>query len=90
MRGDYVHYPLLLYASINCLLAVALRDYVFDAVWSDLVIYKGGDWMGLTVSFGFVAGSDSSYDFASPSKEIQWLASVFTGIIFCVIVSQVE
>ncbi|KAJ1382637.1 TRAM/LAG1/CLN8-like proteiny domain [Sesbania bispinosa] len=42
--------------------------------------------MGITFSSGFLAGSVSSYNFASPSKEIQWLGSVFTGIICCVIV----
>ncbi|RYR27533.1 hypothetical protein Ahy_B01g051554 isoform E [Arachis hypogaea] len=42
--------------------------------------------MGLIASFDFSAGSVLSYDFASSRKEFQWLASVFTGIIFCVIV----
>ncbi|XP_061344899.1 uncharacterized protein LOC133290802 [Gastrolobium bilobum] len=42
--------------------------------------------MGFAFSFGLLDGSVSSFDFASPSKEIQWLVSVFTGIIFCVIV----
>ncbi|XP_057733891.1 uncharacterized protein LOC130948937 isoform X2 [Arachis stenosperma] len=42
--------------------------------------------MGLIASFDFSTGSVLSYDFASSRKEFQWLASVFTGIIFCVIV----
>ncbi|KAG5146554.1 hypothetical protein JHK84_032097 [Glycine max] len=44
------------------------------------------DWMGFAFSFGSLAGLVSSSDFATPNKEIQWLGSVFTGIIFCVIV----
>ncbi|KAK7302015.1 hypothetical protein RJT34_12893 [Clitoria ternatea] len=43
-------------------------------------------WMGFAFPFGFFAGSVSSHDFASSTKQIQWLASVFTGIIFCVLV----
>ncbi|KAH1226276.1 Transmembrane protein 56-B [Glycine soja] len=42
--------------------------------------------MGFAFSFGSLAGLVSSSDFATPNKEIQWLGSVFTGIIFCVIV----
>ncbi|KAL2333112.1 hypothetical protein Fmac_014325 [Flemingia macrophylla] len=42
--------------------------------------------MGFAFPFGSLAGSVSSYDFATPTKEIQWLGSVFTGIIFCAIV----
>ncbi|KAK7387321.1 hypothetical protein VNO78_28039 [Psophocarpus tetragonolobus] len=42
--------------------------------------------MGFALSFGTLAGLVSSHDLATPTKEIQWLGSVFTGIIFCVIV----
>ncbi|XP_019419997.1 PREDICTED: transmembrane protein 56-B [Lupinus angustifolius] len=42
--------------------------------------------MGFSVSHGLLAGLVSSYEIVSPRKEIQWLASVFTGIIFCVVV----
>ncbi|XP_004500412.1 uncharacterized protein [Cicer arietinum] len=41
--------------------------------------------MGIPFSFGFLASyaaDVSSYDFAVPSKEIQWLVSVFAGIVF--------
>ncbi|XP_057431042.1 uncharacterized protein LOC130723913 [Lotus japonicus] len=41
--------------------------------------------MGITLPFGVLAGLLSSDGFVSPSKEIQWLVSVFTGIVFCVI-----
>ncbi|RDX94034.1 Transmembrane protein 56-B, partial [Mucuna pruriens] len=55
---------------------------VFDAVWCIPRV----DWMGFTFAFGSLAGLVSSYDFATPTREIHWLGSVFTGIIFCVIV----
>ncbi|KAE9594457.1 putative TRAM/LAG1/CLN8 domain-containing protein [Lupinus albus] len=42
--------------------------------------------MGFSFSFGLLAGSVSSYEIVSPRKEIQWLASLFTGIIVCVVV----
>ncbi|XP_027930395.1 transmembrane protein 56-B [Vigna unguiculata] len=42
--------------------------------------------MGFTFYFGSLVGSVSSYDVATPTKEIQWLGSVFTGIFFCVVV----
>ncbi|KAI4306317.1 hypothetical protein L6164_029605 [Bauhinia variegata] len=47
--------------------------------------FQQGDWMGFTFSFGFPINSISSNEYASPNKELHWLASVFTGIIFCVI-----
>ncbi|QCD77946.1 hypothetical protein DEO72_LG1g1574 [Vigna unguiculata] len=56
--------------------------YVFDAVWH----FQQVDWMGFTFYFGSLVGSVSSYDVATPTKEIQWLGSVFTGIFFCVVV----
>lgn len=46
--------------------------------------------MGITLPFGVLAGLLSSDGFVSPSKEIQWLGSVFTGIVFCVIVSEMS
>ncbi|KAF1881977.1 hypothetical protein Lal_00038621 [Lupinus albus] len=42
--------------------------------------------MGFFVSFGSLVSSIPYNEFASPRKEIQWLASVFTGIIFCILV----
>jgi len=60
--------------------------YVFDAVW----YFQKVDWMGLTFYFGSLAGLVSSYDIATPTKEIQWLGSVFTGIFFCVVVSKMS
>ncbi|TKY56630.1 Transmembrane protein 56-B [Spatholobus suberectus] len=38
--------------------------------------------MEFTSSFS----STSSYDYATPSKEVLWLASIFSGIILCVLV----
>jgi hypothetical protein len=32
----------------------------------------------------------AAYDFVAPSKEIQWLVSVFTGIIVSLIVSNMN
>ncbi|KAL2955795.1 hypothetical protein AAZX31_18G048600 [Glycine max] len=54
----------------------------FYAVWC----FQQVDWMGFALSFGSLPVLVSSYDFATPNKEIQWLGSVFTGIIFCVVV----
>ncbi|KAK8468664.1 hypothetical protein PHAVU_006G082800 [Phaseolus vulgaris] len=56
--------------------------YVFDAVW----YFQQVNWMGFTFYFGSLAGLVSSYDIATPTKEIQWLGSVFTGVFFCVVV----
>lgn len=56
----------------------------WDADWC----FEQVDWMAFTFSFGSLAGLVSSHEFATPNKEIQWLGSVFTGIIFCVIVSK--
>ncbi|XP_027336159.1 transmembrane protein 56-B [Abrus precatorius] len=42
--------------------------------------------MGIAVYFAFFVGSVSSYGYAIPTKEVQWLGSVFAGIIFCVLV----
>ncbi|KAI4307752.1 hypothetical protein L6164_030902 [Bauhinia variegata] len=55
-------------------------------VYRGVVTCPQGDWMGFTFPFGFSIGSTSSDYYASPNKELHWLASVFTGIIFCVIV----
>ena len=58
----------------------------FYAVWC----FQQVDWMGFALSFGSLPVLVSSYDFATPNKEIQWLGSVFTGIIFCVVVSKMS
>ncbi|KAJ1386963.1 TRAM/LAG1/CLN8-like proteiny domain [Sesbania bispinosa] len=43
--------------------------------------------MEFTSSFGFFVGSiSSSYDYATPSKEVIWLTSIISGIILCVLV----
>jgi len=60
--------------------------YVFDAVW----YFQQVNWMGFTFYFGSLAGLVSSYDIATPTKEIQWLGSVFTGVFFCVVVSKMS
>lgn len=83
---------LLLYASIDCVWAVALMMQLL-CLWCSLVWFcdsQQGDWMGIPFPFGLLAAADvSSYDFvAAPSKEIQWLGSVLTGIIFSVMVSK--
>ncbi|PNY05550.1 transmembrane protein 56-B-like [Trifolium pratense] len=41
--------------------------------------------MGIPFSFGFLTTA-AAYDFVAPTKEIQWLVSVFAGIIFSLIV----
>ncbi|KAK2440512.1 TRAM, LAG1 and CLN8 (TLC) lipid-sensing domain containing protein [Trifolium repens] len=41
--------------------------------------------MGIPFSFGFLTVA-AAYDFVAPSKEIQWLVSVFAGIIVSLIV----
>ena len=64
----------------------ALCVFFFNAVWYFQLV----DWMGFAFSFGSLAGLVSSSDFATPNKEIQWLGSVFTGIIFCVVVSKMS
>ncbi|XP_045824116.1 TLC domain-containing protein 4-B isoform X1 [Trifolium pratense] len=43
------------------------------------------DQMGIPFSFGFLTTA-AAYDFVAPTKEIQWLVSVFAGIIFSLIV----
>jgi hypothetical protein len=45
--------------------------------------------MGIPFSFGFLTVA-AAYDFVAPSKEIQWLVSVFTGIIVSLIVSNMN
>jgi hypothetical protein len=41
--------------------------------------------MGIPFSFGFLTVA-AAYDFVAPSKEIQWLVSVFAGITVSLIV----
>ncbi|KAK7260826.1 hypothetical protein RIF29_27124 [Crotalaria pallida] len=56
-------------------------------VWSGcFLILQQGNWMGFSVSFGFLVGSVPSNEFATPRKEIQWLVFVFSGIFVCVVV----
>jgi hypothetical protein len=45
--------------------------------------------MGIPFSFGFLTVA-AAYDFVAPSKEIQWLVSVFAGIIVSLIVSNMN
>ncbi|KAK7290313.1 hypothetical protein RIF29_04634 [Crotalaria pallida] len=56
-------------------------------VWSGcFLILLQGNWMGFSVSFGLLAGSVPSNEFATPRKEIQWLVFVFSGVFVCVVV----
>jgi len=54
-----------------------------------LVWYRKSEQKGFmesTSSFG----SFSFYEYASPTKVVLWLASIFSGIIFCLIVSKLR